>query len=102
MIMKGLVPYREPWPLRQGHAARANPEHPEVPSGRCNAENGACSASQNRDRRGSTLMSRRGGEHAIAFFGAKTPVPPARTALQAQLDEVTGEQAERAELAART
>ena len=44
---------------------------------------------------------RRQLEHAIAFFAARTPVPPARADLQARLDGVKHEQAERAELAAR-
>ncbi len=43
---------------------------------------------------------RRDLEHAIAFFDAKDPVPPARDALQATLDAVIGEQDDRARLAA--
>ncbi len=39
---------------------------------------------------------RRQLERAIAFFGTKDPVPPARNRLQARLDDVLAEQAERA------
>jgi hypothetical protein len=39
---------------------------------------------------------RRQLESAIAFFDQQDPVPPARDRLQARLDEVTAEQAERA------
>jgi hypothetical protein len=42
---------------------------------------------------------RRQLENAIAFFDTKDPVPPARTRLQAKLDEVLAEQAERLRLA---
>jgi hypothetical protein len=38
-------------------------------------------------------------ERAIAFFDTKDPVPPARNRLQAKLDEVLAEQADRARLA---
>jgi len=38
-------------------------------------------------------------ESAIAFFDRKDPVPPARNLLQAKLDEVLAEQAERTRLA---
>ena len=42
---------------------------------------------------------RRELERAIAFFDTKDPVPPARNRLQARLDEVLAEQADRARLA---
>jgi hypothetical protein len=42
---------------------------------------------------------RRDLENAIAFFDRQDPVPPARARLQARLDEVMAEQAERARLA---
>ena len=42
---------------------------------------------------------RRQLESAIAFFDNKDPVPPARNRLQARLDEVLAEQADRARLA---
>jgi len=42
---------------------------------------------------------RRELEQAIAFFDRQAPVPPARNRLQARLDEVLGEQNERARLA---
>lgn len=35
-------------------------------------------------------------ERAIAFFDTKDPVPPSRNHLQARLDEVLAEQADRA------
>jgi hypothetical protein len=38
-------------------------------------------------------------ENAIAFFDTKDPVPPTRNLLQAKLDEVLAEQAERTRLA---
>jgi hypothetical protein len=38
-------------------------------------------------------------ESAIAFFDTKDPVPAARNVLQAKLDEVLAEQAERTRLA---
>jgi hypothetical protein len=37
-------------------------------------------------------------ERAIAWFGAKTPVPPARGNLQARLDAVLAEQDDRARI----
>jgi hypothetical protein len=43
---------------------------------------------------------RRELESAIAFFDSQTPVPPARDRLQAALDAVIAEQAERARIAA--
>jgi hypothetical protein len=43
---------------------------------------------------------RRELESAIAFFGAKDPVPPARADLQARLDAVMAEQDDRTRLAA--
>jgi hypothetical protein len=43
---------------------------------------------------------RRDLERAIAFFDAQTPVPPTRDRLQAALDAVLAEQAERAKIAA--
>jgi hypothetical protein len=42
---------------------------------------------------------RRQLESAVAFFDKKDPVPPARRRLQARLDDVLAEQAERARLA---
>jgi len=42
---------------------------------------------------------RRQLESAIAFFDRQDPVPPARDRLQAKLDAVTTEQADRARLA---
>jgi hypothetical protein len=39
---------------------------------------------------------RRQLERAIAFFDTKDPIPPARNRLQARLDDVLAEQAERA------
>jgi hypothetical protein len=42
---------------------------------------------------------RRELERAIAFFGEQTSVPPARTRLQARLDDVAAEQDDRAKLA---
>jgi len=39
---------------------------------------------------------RRQLERAIAFFDTKDPIPPARNRLQASLDDVLAEQAERA------
>ena len=39
---------------------------------------------------------RRELERAIAFFDTKDPIPPARNRLQAWLDDVLAEQAERA------
>jgi hypothetical protein len=42
---------------------------------------------------------RRELESAIAFFDRQDPVPPARHALQARLDEVLAEQESRARLA---
>jgi hypothetical protein len=42
---------------------------------------------------------RRRLERAIAFFDTKDPVPPARNVLQARLDDVLAEQADRARLA---
>ena len=44
---------------------------------------------------------RRELEHAIAFFDKQTSVPPARKDLQAALEKVLAEQAERARMAAR-
>jgi hypothetical protein len=41
---------------------------------------------------------RRQLEGAIAFFGKQTPIPPARRRLQARLDEVVAEQADRARI----
>jgi len=38
-------------------------------------------------------------QRAIAFFDRKTPVPAARTELQAKLDAVTAEQDERRRIA---
>ena len=38
-------------------------------------------------------------ESAIAFFDTKDPVPPTRNLLQAKLDDVLAEQAERTRLA---
>lgn len=43
---------------------------------------------------------RRELESAIAFFDKQKPVPPARGRLQATLDEILAEQAERARIAA--
>jgi hypothetical protein len=43
---------------------------------------------------------RRDLEKAIAFFDQQAPVPPARQRLQAELDDVTAEQDDRARLAA--
>ena len=43
---------------------------------------------------------RRELEHAIAFFGKQDPVPPARAGLQAALEGVLAEQADRAKIAA--
>jgi len=43
---------------------------------------------------------RRQLESAIAWFDAKSPVPPARGQLQARLDAVLAEQDDRARLAA--
>jgi hypothetical protein len=42
---------------------------------------------------------RRELEKAIAFFDQQHPVPPARGALQARLDAVIGEQADRVRIA---
>lgn len=42
---------------------------------------------------------RRELEKAIAFFGQRHPVPPARAALQARLDAVTAEQDDRVRIA---
>jgi hypothetical protein len=42
---------------------------------------------------------RRELEGAIAFFDRQDPVPPARTRLQARLDEVLAEQDDRARIA---
>ena len=42
---------------------------------------------------------RRDLERAIAFFDRQDPVPPARSRLQARLDDVLAEQDERARLA---
>ncbi len=42
---------------------------------------------------------RRQLEHAIAFFDAQDPVPPARASLQAALDDVLTEQDDRARIA---
>jgi hypothetical protein len=42
---------------------------------------------------------RRQLERAIAFFDTKDPVPSARNVLQAKLDDVLAEQADRARLA---
>jgi hypothetical protein len=42
---------------------------------------------------------RRQLESAIAFFGTKDPVPPARSSLQARLDAVTAEEDDRKRLA---
>ena len=42
---------------------------------------------------------RRDLEQAIAFFDRQAPVPPARDRLQAKLDEVLAEQAERVRIA---
>jgi hypothetical protein len=42
---------------------------------------------------------RRQLEHAIAFFDTKDPIPPTRNVLQAKLDDVLAEQADRARLA---
>jgi len=42
---------------------------------------------------------RRQLESAIAFFDRKDPVPPARSGLQARLDEVIAEQDDRQRLA---
>jgi hypothetical protein len=42
---------------------------------------------------------RRQLEQAVAFFGRQDPVPPARDRLQASLDAVLAEQAERARIA---
>jgi hypothetical protein len=44
---------------------------------------------------------RRELEHAVTYFGKQTPIPPVRKDLQAALDEVLAEQAERARMAAR-
>jgi hypothetical protein len=41
---------------------------------------------------------RRELERAIAFFDRQEPVPPARVRLQARLDEVLAEQADRARI----
>jgi hypothetical protein len=43
---------------------------------------------------------RRQLESAIAFFGKQSPVPPARNQLQATLEAVITEQAERSRIAA--
>lgn len=43
---------------------------------------------------------RRELESAIAFLSSQTPVPPARDQLQATLDAVIAEQADRARIAA--
>jgi len=43
---------------------------------------------------------RRELEHAIAFFDKQDPVPPARASLQAALQGVLTEQADRAKIAA--
>jgi hypothetical protein len=42
---------------------------------------------------------RRDLERALAGFDRQTPVPPARDQLQARLDDVLSEQAERAKIA---
>jgi len=42
---------------------------------------------------------RRDLEKAIAFFGQQHPVPPARAILQARLDDVLAEQADRVRIA---
>jgi hypothetical protein len=44
---------------------------------------------------------RRELEHAVAFFGNQTPIPNVRSDLQATLEQVLAEQAERARMAAR-